>query len=370
VAGAVAGWILLPAAEIVVTPLGEPAGPVSLTVIADPDVDAVDEVAGVVPAQRVEFPLAAKGTFRATGSKVEETTAAGTVRFSSNNPLDSVTIPAGTTVSTGGGVQFQTVATVVAPRATISGTTITAGRVEARIQAVAPGPEGNVAAGRITVVPSRFKNLLVSVTNPAATSGGSRTETKFVTKEDTEAAAQTLNGRLDSELDEAVSNPAVVPEGTTAYPETAKRGKAEFDPLLADLVGTETATFELTATATGTVIAVDLDQIGPVAEARLAAQVTGGLELFQGSVRTQVGDGTVDGATVRFPVQAVGEQWRPVAAAELLALIRGKPVDEAKTLLAPYGEVTITPWPDFVDTIPTMDNRITITVAPPRRVGS
>jgi hypothetical protein len=71
-----------------------------------------------------------------------------------------------------------------------------------------------------------------------------------------------------------------------------------------------------------------------------------------------------------FPVQAVGEQWRPVDAAALVALVRGKPAAEAKSLLVPYGDVEITLWPDFVATIPTMDGRITITIAPPRRAGS
>ncbi len=370
VAGAVAAWLILPAADIVVTPLGEPAGPVSLNVTADPSVDAVDAEKGIVPANRVEFPLAAKGTFKSSGSRVDETAAAGSVRFSSNNPLDPVTIPAGTTVATSGGIQFQTVATVVAPKATISGTTITAGRVDARVKAVAPGPSGNVGAGKITVVPSRLKNFLVSVTNPAATTGGARTETKFVTKEDYEAATQTLDGRLDSELTEAVASPTVVPAGATAFPETAQRGRAEYDPLAADLVGSEVPTFELTARATGSVVTVDEKLIAPVAEARLTAQIANGYELFEGSIRTQVGDGTVNGETIVFPVQAVGEQWRPVAAADLVELVRGKPEAEAKSLLLPYGDVAITLWPDFVDTIPTMDGRVTITIAPPRRAGS
>jgi len=370
VAGAVAAWLILPAADIVVTPLGEPAGPVSLTVTADPSVDAVDEEKGIVPANRVEFPLAAKGTFKSTGLRVDETAAAGSVRFSSNNPLDPVTIPAGTTVATKGGIQFQTVATVVAPKATISGTTITAGRVDARVKAVALGPSGNVGAGKIEVVPSRLKNFLVSVTNPTATTGGARTETKFVTKEDFDAATKTLDGRLDSELSEAVASPTLVPSGTTVFPETAQRGRAEFDPLAADLVGTEVPTFELTATATGSVVAVDEKLITPVAEARLTAQIANGYQLFEGSIRTQVGDGTVKGETIVFPVQAVGEQWRPVDAADLLELVRGKPAAEAKSLLVPYGDVAITLWPDFVDTIPTMDGRVTITIAPPRRAGS
>jgi hypothetical protein len=370
VAGAVAAWLVLPAANIVVTPLGEPAGPVSLTVTADPSVDAVDEEKGVVPARRVEFPLAAKGTFKSSGSRVDETAAAGSVRFSSNNPLDPVTIPAGTTVATKGGIQFQTVATVVAPKATISGTTITAGRVDARVKAVALGPSGNVGAGKIEVVPSRLKNFLVSVTNPSATIGGSRTETKFVTKEDFDAATKTLDGRLDSELSEAVASPTLVPSGTTVFPETAQRGRAEFDPLPADLVGTEVPTFELTAAATGSVVTVDKKLIAPVAEARLTAQIANGYQLFEGSIRTQVGDGTVKGETIVFPVQAVGEQWRPVDAAALVELVRGKPAAEAKSLLVPYGDVAITLWPDFVDTIPTMDGRVTITIAPPRRAGS
>jgi hypothetical protein len=363
------GSIVLPTADIIVTPVAEAVGPVSLTVTADPSASAVDAAAGIVPARRVDVPLEVSAEFPATGVRVDETSAAGAVRFASNNPLDPVTIPAGTTVATGDGVQFQVVATVVTPKATISGTTITAGLVDARIQAVNAGPSGNVAAHAIRLVPQRLANFLVSVDNAAATSGGTHTETTLVAKKDYDAALKALTVRLDAGIVPAVSDPGIVPEGATVFPDTATRTKSTANPVSADIVGSELDTFRLTLTATASVTAVDESQLAPLAAQRLRDRVPAGYELFPDSIHTQVGDGQVDGARVTFTIQVVGEQWRPLQANALLAAVKGKPISEAKAALALFGDVKITHWPDFVDTIPSLDERITISVAPPRRTG-
>jgi hypothetical protein len=367
--GAYGGSIILPSADIVVTPVSEPAGPVSIAVTADPEAPAVDAAEAIVPARRVEVPLVVSGDFPATGVRVDETTAGGTVQFASNNPLDPVTIPAGTTVATRGGVQFQVVTTVVAPKATISGTTITAGRVDARVEAVNSGTSGNVAAGAITVVPQRLANFLVSVANPAATRGGTRTETKIVTKQDYDAALKGLTADLDGSVTAAVTDPSVAPAGMAVFAATAKRSKSIADPTSAAVVGDAQETFRLTLTATATVTAVDESQLAPLAEQRLRAAVPQGYELFADSIRTVVGAGTVDGERVTFTVQAIGERWRPLDSAELVSAVRGKRIVDAKAALASFGEVVITPWPNFIDTVPSLDSRITITVTPPKRSG-
>ena len=51
-----------------------------------------------------------------------------------------------------------------------------------------PGDDGNVDAGTITVVPSTYNSVVIRVTNPAATTGGTHTETKIVAQKDVDAA--------------------------------------------------------------------------------------------------------------------------------------------------------------------------------------
>ncbi|HEY4190296.1 MAG TPA: hypothetical protein VGM28_07740, partial [Candidatus Limnocylindrales bacterium] len=59
------------------------------------------------------------------------------------------------------------------------------------------------------------------------------------------------------------------------------------------------------------------------------------------------------------------KQTRPLDAAALEKSVLGMPIDDAKKALAPYGDVVIVPWPDWVTSIPTLDQRVTLTVADP-----
>jgi hypothetical protein len=44
-------------------------------------------------------------------------------------------------------------------------------------------------------------------------------------------------------------------------------------------------------------------------------------------------------------------------------MVLGKPVEEAKALLAPYGDVEISVSPDWAGTIPSFESRVDLTVS-------
>ena len=368
--GGAGAYLVLPSARIVVTPLGVAQGPISLQVIADPAVTSVDQANLVIPAQQVPLPLSVQGTFPATGQKVDLTPASGTVTFTSNDTIDPVTIPAGTTVATGAGVQFLTQTTVITPRATVSGTTINPGRASTGVQAVTPGTGGNVQAHAIVVAPTRLQAFQVSVDNAAATSGGTRTVTRVVSQQDYDAAVKQLGSRIAAQLPGAASDSSQAPSGTTVIPATASLGPVTTAPAATALVGTQNASFQLTATATATVLAVSQQPLAGLATSRLQQQVPAGWSLFPDSIRTSVSDANVQDGHVTFTVTAQGERWHPVDAAALLDQVKGRSVADARTILQQYGEVSISTWPSFVSTIPTLDFRVSLTVAQPRRSGS
>ena len=81
-------------------------------------------------------------------------------------------------------------------------------------------------------------------------------------------------------------------------------GTVSADTAAKDVVGTAADNLTLTLTATATATAVDQTQLAPLAETRLKSQVPSGRQLCAGSISTTVGDGTVEGAKVSFPVQA------------------------------------------------------------------
>ena len=361
---AFAAYLLLPSATIAVTPRVEPVGPVRLAVVADPDVRRPDLSAGLVPATRLEIPLSVRDEFRATGVKVTETMASGVVRFRSENTLFDVTVPAGTRIGTASGVEFVTTEAVVVPKASFA--TNTRGTKDAPVEAVRPGPEGNVPAASITRAPSPLQAALVFVSNPSPTTGGSRTETHVVTAKDYDAAVHSLTRRLDDEL-AAELKARASGQGPTIYPETAERGRASASPREGEVVDREAESFELTVSATATVTAVDESRFREIAAARLRQDLGSGYELLEDSITTRSGRGTVDGGRVEYTLEAAGARWRRPDPQALLDQVKGRKVSDAQGILAAYGSVEIDTWPGFVDWVPGLAQRVTVTVREPRR---
>jgi hypothetical protein len=361
-AGLLAVVVVLPSATITITPRTTTVGPVEVEVRADPAVSEVDVAAGVVPAQRPEIPLSASGSFEATGKKVDETKAAGTVTFTSKDPTRTNRIPAGSVVSTSAGIGFRTLAAVTVPKAKIEGLTIIPGRINVRVDAVKAGPEGNVSANAITVVPAGQDPVLTAVTNAAPTEGGTRTETIRVTADDVDAAVGSLSGELDRQLAAAIVDPAVVPPPLVAYPETVARSEPvpSVDP--GSLVGQEVETFDLALTATGSVTLVDPSLVEAVTEARVVAAASPDADLVPGSTAIEVGEPIIDDVALLFPTSGQADETSRLDAETIKEEALGKPVDEAMTQLSRYGEVEITTWPDWVTSVPTLDARVEVTI--------
>jgi hypothetical protein len=238
------------------------------------------------------------------------------------------------------------------------------------VTAVAPGPTGNVAAGTITVIPGQYNSVVISVVNPAATTGGVRNEYPKVVQKDVTAALAALGKQLDAQLTTAAASPTGLAAGSTVFSETATRGAAvpSLDPTT--LVGQEVAEFTLGETATGTVVTVDQAPILALGESRLAAAVPAGRDLVASSARVSVGPGSVDGQLVHFSVTAVAQTVPRVDEAALLAQLKGRTAAEAQAVLAPYGDVNVTLWPDWASTIPNLDARVDLRVVGPADVSS
>jgi len=359
VVGGVGAYVFLPSATIRVTPRVDAVVPVSFEVRADAAVTQPDATAGVVPAERLTIPLGVTGTFPATGKRVEETRASGVVRFTSENTFVPVTIPAGTRVATQAGTAFSTREAVTVERASfVTGPTSATVAVDAQVA----GPGGNVAAGTITELSDDIRQFLISVTNPEATSGGTRTEFPRVEQVNVDAALADLGAELAAQFEARLADPATTPPGTTLFAATRALGEStpSVDP--ATLVGQEVATFDLGLTAEGAVTAVDDSPLEALARTRIRAAVDADHRLVEESIEIAVGAPTVDGATVLFPVSAEAVQVLVLDAAELLAEVKGRPVHQARSILERYGQVEIELWPEWVTAIPTLDARLSLVV--------
>jgi hypothetical protein len=361
VVAGVGAFLFLPSAEIVVTPRPEGIGPIALVVRADPDITSPNAAENLVPAQRLEVPVSASDTFNATDKRVEEARASGKVEFQSLNTGSENTIAKGSVVSTEGGIAFQTTATLTLPRAKVfpqfepsSGTV--------GIVAVKTGTAGNVPANAITVVPPAEDPTLTKVKNPNATAGGTHREFPRIGKEDVDAAMVALQAKIVDAFDAALADGAGAPANATVFAETAELGEStpSVDP--ATLIGKEVATFDLGLTASGTVIAVDASPVVKIAETRLLSNVGADHRLVEGSVEIVPGDPTVAAGEVSFPVTAKATRVAILDPGELLALIRGRTIAEARSILAQFGDVVITPWPEWVTSMPGIESRVTIEI--------
>jgi uncharacterized iron-regulated protein len=63
-------------------------------------------------------------------------------------------------------------------------------------------------------------------------------------------------------------------------------------------------------------------------------------------------------------VTATATQVRLVDAASLVQQVKGKSAADARAALQAYGDATVTLWPDWVSTVPTLDARIDVRVQP------
>jgi len=358
---------LLPSATIVLHPRAAELGPLPLTIEARADVTAPDATALAIPAQRITFQLQATQPFTATGTKLVETKATGTVTFSNFDTGGSNRIDAGAIVKTDSGIEFATQATVTLPNATIQFPfTIVPSTSSVAVQAVAAGPDGNVDNNTITVVPKGENKRLLQVTNTKATTGGASTQTTVISSQDVDAAKTAIDAALNADLERQLGERTGVPVGVTLFPETRAVGDTLYATDPATLVDTEAPTFQLAATAEATVIAVDPTPLAAVAEARLRSKVTSGWTILAGSIASEVGVPSAVGEVISYPVSVHGTQVRAFDQAALVNQVKGLVVGEARVRLQDYGDVDITVWPDWVSTIPTHTDRITFTVGDPQ----
>ena len=355
-------YMTLPTATIHLQPETQTLGPQVLHVVADPSVVVPDPKTGRIPATSVPLPLTTTDTFNATGQTVTQVPATGSVQFTSTNTDQDVSIPAGTTVSTRDGTQFQTTKAVQIPK---EAQVNKPSQMDVPVQAVVGGLAGNVPIGRVTELSDQLAALFVTVTNPKPMSGGAKVTLQTVTAGDYDNAVAALGAKLRADLTTALGDPANTPQGLTIYPATAALGAVTPDQTSAELVGTQVDQFTLSANADGSVLGVDLELVKSVAGQELQATVAPDVRPFPQTITTTPSDGTVSGSTVAYDVTASMQQYAQPDHDALVQGIQGKTVSEARSILASYGTADITIWPDFVPSIPDDPRRINLTIEDP-----
>ncbi|HQE93367.1 MAG TPA: baseplate J/gp47 family protein [Anaerolineae bacterium] len=320
-----AAFLSWPSAHVVLVPQGMTYSR-TVAVSVDPTLTEVDVQRSLIPARRigdefesyVEIGTSGRG-FALSGR------ATGQVLFTNLLGQD-YRVPEGTVVRTTSGsypVRFATTQEVIIPAF---------GQVMAPIEALEEGPSGNVDPYQINLIEG-VVGFAARVTNPDATAGAESTAVATVAEADRERAwnlaaqqvmAEAYNGLQDSaylEAGEFLPNQALVIQSIPKQAYT-------------HMVGEETPVLGLALRLLVTGQAVNVTNVQAVAYRQLALQLPEGYTLQD--ARFEYGEAAeedVGPGLFTFYVTAHGLATAKIDTEKAMHLIRGKPPEEAATLL-------------------------------------
>lgn len=193
VVGLAAAFLVWPQATITVVPTGM-ALEQQVRLTADTSIELVDQVAAEIPARLVQTEIKGQATVSTLARKdAPDAKATGEIVFI-NRSNESVEVPVGTFVATSSGttIKFTTLERVMMPAGLGS-------MVGARIEALDPGPSGNVGPFIINQVVDVVLATKLRVANELHTQGGSVKQVGMVTAADKERLRVMLRQQLDQE---------------------------------------------------------------------------------------------------------------------------------------------------------------------------
>lgn len=350
--------VFVPSAKVTLEPVSYPVS-TTITVLAGPDLESVDFVNLRVPAKVVEIELVGNDEIPATAIRNEPTVnATGQVVFT-NKRTEATTVVTDTvvTTSTGTTVRFRTTEEVtLAPRV--------GGRARSSVEAIEPGPGGNVPAYSINRVEGPLDRQ-VNVINVEPTEGGEMSEVTYVTHADKQQLMEALLQRLrqegyDALMVELSGEELLPPESLVSFVLSET-----YDKFPGDVA--DSLRLHMRALIRGTVI--DRDDVESLGLRMLQLEVREGLQLLPEATEVrieEVSDADYDG-TLTLEVRADGVTWLEIDELDLREAIKGKPAEQAEEYLARHltlvGEPSVDISPKWWGRLPWLPFRIAVHVA-------
>ncbi len=343
--------VIAPSATVVLAANASPLGPSEYDLRAGPN--------GDIKATSQTLPVTAKTTVKPTGSRTDDTRAQGVERFT-NLTTNDMLIGKGTVVRTSDGVRFQTTEDKTLPHSLLQPFFIST--VNISIQAVDPGPGGNVPPQKINVSPSPN----YTVTNPVETLGGESKKIQIVQQADYDIAVAQSDLDLKKAGDEQTKVwQSQAPKGSAVYGAFVKRTSVS-PP--GDVVGKEakegTTSFEITVNGTATGYTVPDTEPKATAVNKLATEVQPGMDLVR--------DNAIVDVVIPASVAEDGVHWRVRARAQqstrpqpqMTAALAGRAFEDVGKIARDSGFelVRVQAWPAWWPRLPVLDSRITIEV--------
>jgi len=350
---------VIPAAQVYLLP-----APIVLTTTTDILIDSsnplVSSAARSVPARRLVRETQGSAALRTTTTKtMPDARATGSVVFT-NLRAEETVVPQGTIVATSTGVpiRFTTMMTVTLPA-------VSGARVEVPIQAIDPGPTGNVKELAINVVEGSLA-LAVRVINTKPTTSGTVRPVRVATEADRKKLEEQLLTQFKqnalSILTPALQPNEFIPPDSILVDATNK--------LFDRAVDEPTDVLNLTMSADVFGLAVDREDLNLLMGTLLQRQLPAGYQLLANGVRVELlPGGKYQGIQLRQPVRAIGYAAPQVDPNKVAVALQGKTIDDARAYLMsqvplaqpPIVRVTPPGWP----LLPLLAFRIAVFVETP-----
>jgi len=320
----IAAFLLVPAAQVRIVP-SSIALTTTTDVIIDSAIPQVNAETRSISARRLIREISGTMQLKTTTTKnIPDARATGTVVFT-NLRAEETVIPPGTIVKTSAGVpiRFTTLTTVTVPAGVNS-------RVEAPIQAVDPGPSGNVKELAINTVEGS-QSLQVHAINTKPMVSGTVRPVKVVTADDKrkleEQLLQQLKQQAPAVLRASLKPGEFVPPDSVTVDVTDKQFDRTVDEP-ADVLN-----LKMTAEAVG--LAGDQADMESVVSLILQKQMQPGYQLLPNGVKVEtLPGGKYQGIQLRQPIRAVGYATPQLDPSKVARAVQGKSVDEAKAYLS------------------------------------
>jgi len=179
------------------------------TITADKSADSIDLSLNIIPAEYFQEEKSESQEFSATGNASNEGKATGTITiYNKYDPPTSVTLKIGTHFLSDSGKYFITMQKIIIPTGKKSGSKITPGSAQVKVEAVEGGEGYNIGAATFSVPKLSGTNYYYSIyaQSSSAMAGGYAGKVKKIIDDDISQAKDALTKKLKAESEASLRN--------------------------------------------------------------------------------------------------------------------------------------------------------------------
>ena len=329
---------------------------VSQTVTLSTD-STTDAARNVVKAIKKEMNKEVSIEFAATGKKNVGEKATGSVKFS-NLSDENITIAAGTTLKSSGGLSYTLAASVTVPRSRVCSGSVCYGTATGSITAAEGGAQYNAASGEMAI---SVKDISATMQSP--TGGGTDKTATVLTQEDVNAA----KGKLNEEKADGLKEQLMKTFGDSAKVVDESYGEKRSDPSASVSVGAEVSgNVKLKSTVTASTLAVESSELKTFIEAKIKDEIAEkkSQKIYEdGANKANFSQFTKSGATSMVKVTANGAVGPEIREDDVKNQAKGQnygDVQSAIEAIQGVDDVDVKFSPFWVKSVPNDVNKISV----------